>query len=87
MRCLTKNQLPDRRINMPSKKQLQSRLQNKKNSLNTVNLKFAQASNSKNNIILRRLKQEKDSLGRDIRNLERQLVTMENDARRRSVYN
>lgn len=72
---------------MPSKKQIQSRLQNKKDSLNKVNSNIARVSSSKDKIILRRLNQEKDSLGRDIRNLERQLVTMENDARRRSVYN
>lgn len=72
---------------MPSIKQIQSRLQIKKNSLNKVNSNIARASGSKDKIILRRLNQEKDSLGRDIRNLERQLVTMENDARRRSIYN
>lgn len=72
---------------MPSIKQLQNRLLNKKNSLKKVNSNIAQASNSKNKVILRRLKQEKDSLGRDIRNLERQLVTTENESRRRSIYN
>jgi hypothetical protein len=71
---------------MPSIKQIQNRLQIKKNSLNKVNSNIAQASNNKNKIILRRLNQEKGSLGRDIRNLERQLVTLENDSRRRSIY-
>ena len=71
---------------MPSIKQIQSRLQNKKNSLNKVNSNIAQAASSKNKEVLRRFKQEKDSLGRDIRNLERQLVTMENESRRRHIY-
>ena len=72
---------------MPSIKQIQNRLQNKKNSLNKVNSNIVQAGNNKNKVVLRRLKQEKDSLGRDIRNLERQLITMENESRRRSIYN
>ena len=71
---------------MPSIKQIQSRLQNKKNSLNKVNSNIAQAASSKNKEVLRRFKQEKDSLGRDIRNLERQLFTMENESRRRQIY-
>jgi len=71
---------------MPSMKQIQNRLQIKKKSLDKVNSNIAQASDSKNKIILRRLNQEKGSLGRDIRNLERQLVTMENESRRRSIY-
>ena len=71
---------------MPSIKQIQNRLQNKKNSLNKVNSNIAQAANSKNKEILRRFKQEKDSLSRDIRNLERQLVTTENESRRRHIY-
>ncbi len=71
---------------MPSIKQIQSRLQNKKNSLNKVNSNITQAANGKNKEILRRFKQEKDSLSRDIRNLERQLVTMENESRRRHIY-
>ena len=72
---------------MPSIKQLQSRLQNKKDSLNKVTSNIARASSGKDREILRRFKQEKDSLGRDIRNLERQLATMENEVRRRSIYN
>jgi len=60
---------------MPSIKQLQNRLLSKKNSLNTVNLNMAKAEKTKNNIVLRRLNQEKGTLGRDIRKLERQLIT------------
>ena len=71
---------------MPSIKQIQNRLQIKKNSLNKVNSNIAQASNSKNKLVLRRLNQEKGSLGRDIRNLERQLVTLEKESKRRSIY-
>ena len=66
---------------MPSKKQIQSRLLNKKNSLDKVNSNIARANSSKNNVILRKLNQEKGTLARDIRNLERQLVTMENTSR------
>jgi hypothetical protein len=60
---------------MPSIKQLQNRLLSKKNSLSTVNLNLAKAEKSKNNIVLRRLNQEKGTLDRDIKKLERQLVT------------
>jgi hypothetical protein len=60
---------------MPSIKQLQNRLLSKKNSLNTVNLNMSKAEKNKNNIVLRRLNQEKGTLGRDIRKLERQLIT------------
>ena len=66
---------------MPSKKQIQSRLLNKKNSLDKVNSNIARANSSKNNVILRKLNQEKGTLARDIRNLERQLFTMENTSR------
>ena len=59
---------------MPSTKQLQNRLLNKKNSLNKVNLNIANAEKSKNNVVLRRLSQEKGTLDRDIRKLERQLI-------------
>jgi hypothetical protein len=60
---------------MPSIKQLQNRLLNKKNSLNKVNLNIANAEKSKNTAVLRRLTQEKGTLDRDIRKLERQLIT------------
>ena len=63
---------------MPSIKQLQSRLSDKKNSLDKVNSDITRASNSKNNTIVRRLDQEKATLSRDIRKLERQLYVMEN---------
>jgi hypothetical protein len=59
---------------MPSTKQLQNRLLNKKNSLNKVNLNIANAEKSKNSVVLRRLNQEKGTLDRDIRKLERQLI-------------
>ena len=72
---------------MPSIKQIQNRLQIKKNSLKKVDSNIARADNSKNKIILRKLNQEKGSLGRDIRNLERQLVTLENEARKKRIYN
>ena len=59
---------------MPSIKQLQNRLLNKKNRLNKVNLNIANAEKSKNNAVLRRLNQEKGTLDRDIRKLERRLI-------------
>ena len=59
---------------MPSIKQLQNRLLNKKNSLNKVNLSVIRAENGKSSILLRKLNQEKGSLDRDIRKLERQLI-------------
>jgi hypothetical protein len=61
---------------MPSIKQIQQRLLTKKNSLNDINSSIDRASSNTNKIILRRLYQEKGSLGRDVRNLERQLSTM-----------
>jgi hypothetical protein len=59
---------------MPSIKQLQNRLLSKKNSLNTVSLNLAKAEKNKNSIVLRRLNQEKGTLDRDIKKLERQLI-------------
>ena len=60
---------------MPSIKQLQNRLLSKKNSLNTVSLNLAKAEKNKNNIVSRRLNQEKGTLGIDIKKLERRLMT------------
>ena len=64
---------------MPSIKQIQNRLVNKKDSLNKVNINITRAGKSKNNIALRKLNQEKGTLDRDIRKLERQLITEKND--------
>ena len=66
---------------MPSIKQIKNRLVLKKNSLDKVNSNITRAGSSKNSLVLRKLNQEKGALGRDIRNLERQLITMENAAR------
>ena len=66
---------------MPSIKQIKNRLLLKKNSLDKVNSNITRAGSSKNSVTLRKLNQEKGALGRDIRNLERQLITMENAAR------
>jgi hypothetical protein len=59
---------------MPSVKQLQNRLLNKKYSMNKVNLNMATAQKGNNSITLKRLVQDKSSLDRDIKKLERQLV-------------
>ena len=64
----------NRRNYMPSIKQLQHRLLIKKNSLNKINLDMSNAKNSKYNMVLRKLNQEKGALFRDIKNLERQLI-------------
>ena len=72
---------------MPSVKQLQDRLLSKKNSLNTVNLNLAKAEKNKNNIVLRRLNQEKGALGRDIKKLERQLMTEKKAASEKKKLN
>ena len=61
---------------MPSVKQLQQRLLTKKSNLNNINSKIDRTNSNTGNPLLRRLYQEKASLGRDIRNLERQLITM-----------
>jgi len=63
---------------MPSVKQIQNRLLIKQNSLNKVNLNMANAENNKNNVLLRKLNQEKGTLDRDIRKLERQLIMGKN---------
>ena len=63
---------------MPSIKQIQNRLLNKKNSLHKVNLNMAKAENRINSIVLRKLNQEKGTLDRDIRKLERQLIMGKN---------
>jgi phenylalanyl-tRNA synthetase alpha subunit len=70
---------------MSSIKQIQNRLLNKKNSLNKVTIDMASAEKSKNNIVLRKLNQEKGTLGRDIRKLERQLIT-EKEAYKEKKY-
>jgi|APIni6443716594_1056825.scaffolds.fasta_scaffold3955539_1 hypothetical protein len=59
---------------MPSIKQLQNRLLNKKQSMNKVSLNMTTAEKGNNSITLRRLTQDKGSLDRDIKKLERQLV-------------
>ncbi len=66
---------------MSSIKQIRLRLLNKKNSLNKVNSEITHASKSTNTLVLRRLDQEKLSLNKDIKNLERQLVTIQNASR------
>jgi phenylalanyl-tRNA synthetase alpha subunit len=63
---------------MPSMKQIQNRLLNKNKSLNEINVKMANAGNSTISMVLRRFNQEKGSLARDIRKLERQLITEKN---------
>ena len=72
---------------MPSIKQLQNRLLTKKNRLSTVNLNLAKAEKIKNNIVLRRLNQEKGTLDRDIKKLERQLMTEKKAASEKKTLN
>jgi hypothetical protein len=60
---------------MPSIKQLQNRLLNKKHSMNKVSLNMTTAEKDNNSITLKRLTQDKGSLDRDIKKLERQLIT------------
>ena len=72
---------------MPSIKQIQNRLLNKKNSLNKVNLSMANAEKNKNNIVLRKLNQEKGSLDRDIRKLERQLIMGKKASKEKKTLN
>jgi len=69
---------------MPSIKQIQSRLLIKKNSLNKVHLNIGKAEDSKNTLVLRKLTQEKGALDRDIRKLERQLITEKNVSNNKS---
>jgi hypothetical protein len=63
---------------VPSIKQIQNRLANKKDSLNKININITRVGKSKNNIALRKLNQEKGTLDRDIKKLERQLITEKN---------
>lgn len=63
---------------MPSIKQIQNRLLNKKSSLSNINSSIDRSSSDTSKIILKRLYQEKASLGIDIRKLERQLSTAKN---------
>jgi len=72
---------------MPSIKQIQSRLLNKKNSLNKVNLNMANAENNKNNMVLRKFNQEKGTLDRDIRKLERQLMMEKKASKEKKTLN
>jgi len=59
---------------MPSKKQIQYRLESKKAKLKKVTRDMADAEKGKKKIQLRQLTQEKGSLDRDIKRLERQLI-------------
>ena len=59
---------------MPSIKQIQNRLSNKKNSMSKVNSNMSTAERGDNAITLKRLTQDRTSLDRDIKKLERQLV-------------
>jgi hypothetical protein len=59
---------------MPSIKQIQNRLLNKKHSMNKVSLNITTAEKGNNSITLKKLTQDKGSLDRDIKKLERQLV-------------
>jgi hypothetical protein len=68
-------------------KQIQYRLLNKKKSLNKVSLNITKAENGKNTISLRKLDQEKCALGRDIKKLERQLITKEKALREKKQLN
>ena len=61
-------------INMPSIKQIQSRILTKQKSLNTVNINMKKAEKSNNKIAQRKLSQEIGALDRDIKKLERQLI-------------
>jgi len=72
---------------MPSIKQIQSRLLNKKNSLNKVNLNMANAENNKNNMVLRKFNQEKGTLDRDIKKLERQLMMEKKASKEKKTLN
>ena len=72
---------------MPSIKQIQNRLLNKKNSLNKVNLSMANAEKNKNGIVLRKLNQEKGTLDRDIRKLERQLIMEKKASKEKKALN
>ena len=72
---------------MSSIKQLQNRLLSKKNSLNTANLNLVKAEKSKNNILLRRINQEKGTISRDIKKLERQLMTEKKAASEKKILN
>ena len=66
---------------MPSIKQIQNRLLIKMSSLKKINLNMARAENGNNSIVLRKLNQEKGALDRDIRKLERQLITEKKTSR------
>lgn len=68
---------------MPSVKQFQNRLSVSKKTLDKVNLDLVSAEKSKNKMTLRKLNQEKGFLVRDIRKLERQLITEKIDLNKR----
>jgi len=59
---------------MPSKKQIQSRLVDKKKHLNKVTQDMATAEKGKKKVLLSKLTQEKAALKRGITKLERQLI-------------
>jgi hypothetical protein len=72
---------------MPTIKQIQNRLLNRNNSLNKVNLNMADAEKSKNNIVLRKLNQEKATLDRDIKKLKRQLIMEKKASKEKKALN
>ena len=72
---------------MPSIKQIENRLLNKKNQFSKVSMGVSKAEKSKNNIVLRKLNQEKGTLDRDIRKLERQLILEKKASKEKKIFN
>ena len=72
---------------MPSIKQIQNRLLNKKNQYSKVNTSVSKAEKSKNRNELRKLNQEKGTLDRSIRKLERQLIMEKKASKEKKTFN
>ena len=69
---------------MSTIKQLERRVLNQKQDLDKAKLNIVDAEKQNNKIVLRRLNQEKDSLGGNLRRYERQLVTLKQEAMRKN---
>lgn len=69
---------------MSTIKQLERRILNQKKDLDKINLNIANAEKKNNKIVMRKLNQEKDSLGGNLRRFERQLVTLKQESMRKN---
>ena len=72
---------------MTTVKQIQNRILNAKRDLNKVTLNITSGEKNKDKIGLRRLNQKKSYLERDIRKLERELISTKQELMQKNKVN